>query len=110
MMELIKARCYYLAENSSIIILSAVWMVLILIYDTEEGHIYYESKNDYEWRARACRYGGILMTKYLQQKEDVHLEESPKKYITLCGEGTLEKETGRVFNDYQRDDSYKAFV
>ena len=106
MMELIKARCYYLAEkqqyHNSLSRLDGAY----LIYDTEEGHIYYESKNDYNGGRE--RVGmGILMTKYLQQKEDVYLEESLKKYITYVERELLEKETGRVFNDYQRDDSYK---
>ena len=42
MMELIKARCYYLAEkqqyHNSLSRLDGAY----LIYDTEEGHIYYE--------------------------------------------------------------------
>ena len=88
MMELIKARCYYLAEkqqyHNSLSRLDGAY----LIYDTEEGHIYYESKNDYNGGRE--RVGmGILMTKYLQQKEGCLFRGKPEKVYYLCGEGTF---------------------
>lgn len=77
-----------------------------LIYDNEEGHVYYNRQNDYNG-GRERMAMGLLLAKYLQKHPDEKLNESLQQYILYVERELLDIETGEVFNDYGRDNSYK---
>lgn len=104
--ELTKNRCHFIAENQQCHYSKSGLDGAYLIYDNEEDHMYYNKQNDYNGGRE--RVGmGILIAKYLQCNRDELLEESLKKYIVYIERELFDKETGVVFNDYQRDNSYK---
>lgn len=104
--ELAYKRCHFIAEKQQYHNLDSHLDGAYLIYDNEEKHMYYNPKNDYNGgRERVCM--GILLAKYLQKHQDKMLEESLKKYITYTERELFDEEIGEVFNDYQRDNSYK---
>ena len=77
-----------------------------LVYDNEEGHIFYNKENDYN--AGRERMGmGLLIAQYLQSHEDEELEQSLKKHTEYVIRELTDVETGEVYNDYSRDDSYE---
>jgi len=77
-----------------------------LIYDHEEGHIWYNRQ--YDRNGGRERIGmGLLLAKYLQRHVDDNLDQSLKAYIAYVERELLNAETGEVFNDYGRDNSYK---
>ncbi|MGN0149711.1 MAG: six-hairpin glycosidase [Clostridia bacterium] len=99
-------RCRFIAEKQQYHNPDSQLDGAYLIYDNEEKHMYYHSQNDYNGgRERVCM--GILLAKYLQKHEDKMLEESLKKYIKYTQRELFDAETGEVFNDYQRNNSYK---
>lgn len=104
--ELAYKRCHFIAEKQQYHRSESHFDGAYLIYDNEEKHIYYHPQNDYNGgRERICM--GILLARYLQKHQDKTLEESLKKYIAYTERELFDAETGEVFNDYQRDNSYK---
>lgn len=104
--ELAYKRCHFITEKQQYHNLDSHLDGAYLIYDNEEKHIYYHPQNDYNGgRERVCM--GILLAKYLQRHKNKVLEESLKKYIEYAERELFDAKTGEVFNDYQRDNSYK---
>ncbi len=104
--ELAEKRCRFIAENQQYDNKSSRLDGAYLIYDNEEKHIHYS--RDYDRNGGRERVGmGILIAKYLREHRDAFLEESLKKYIKYVERELLCTETGEVFNDYMRDNSFK---
>lgn len=80
-----------------------------LIYDNEEKHMVYQLRNDYN-SARERVGMGLLIARYLRQgraDEGRMLEKSLKQYTEYVLRELVDPQTGQVFNDMGRDDSYK---
>ena len=106
LMELAKARCHFIADKQQFHKAGSKLDGAYLIYDNEEKHMFYNPKNDYNGaRERVCM--GNLIAGYLRENSDEALEKSLKMYIEYIEREIVDVETGLVFNDYQRDDSYK---
>lgn len=107
--ELVKDRCYFIAGkqqyHGSINKLQGAY----LTYDNEEKHIVYQPENDYNGGRE--RVGmGLLMARYLRQGRpdpDHRIADSLQEYIGYVLRELVDAETGQVFNDIGRDDSYK---
>ncbi len=101
-----------------------------LIYDTEEEHTYYTARNDYN--AGRERVGmGLLITAWLQgrraswnlgekqesrdgrenrereKKLAEEVEKSQQRYMDFVLRELVDGQTGEVFNDFGRDNSYE---
>ncbi len=79
-----------------------------LAYDNEEEMCIYRPANDYNGRERIGM--GNLVTRYLSGqngKVDTALWESLKEYKEYVLRELVDANTGKVYNDMGRDDSYK---
>ena len=91
-----------------------------LIYDTEEEHTYYTARNDDN--AGRERVGmGLLISAWLQENKDVRgqekceeklkltekVERSRQRYMDFVLRELVDEQTGEVFNDFGRDNSYE---
>ncbi len=104
--ELVRARCRFIAEKQQYDAPNSGLDGAFLIYDNEEGHIYYSRENDRNGgRERVCM--GILLARYLQCVHDEIIGESLKKYIWYAERELVDTESGTVYNDYGRDDSFE---
>lgn len=101
---LAQRRCRFLAKNQQYTgegPLNGAY----LAYDNEEERLVYTPENDFNGGRE--RIGmGILMARYLQQKKDENLMDSLEKYRDFVLRELVDKETGCVYNDMERDDSY----
>nr|DAY61026.1 MAG TPA: glycoside hydrolase family protein [Caudoviricetes sp.] len=105
LLALSRARCQFIARNQQYHKKENHLDGALLIYDNEEKHMYYSPENDYN--AARERIGmGILLAKHLQIEQDELLEDCLKKYISYIRREVFDGETGEVFNDYLRDNSY----
>ena len=103
--ELVKSRCYFIAEKQQYNNENSRLNGAYLIYDNEYGHLFYSSNNDDNAaRERVCM--GILIARYLRYKKDCFLNDSLMKYIGFIEREILDRETGEVFNDYMRNNSW----
>lgn len=77
-----------------------------LIYDNEEKHMHYSAQ--YDRNGGRERVGmGLLITEYLKTSGSRELEESLKRYIAYVERELVNTETGEVYNDCGRDNSYE---
>ncbi|MDO5423363.1 MAG: hypothetical protein Q4F41_06520 [Eubacteriales bacterium] len=80
-----------------------------LAYDNEEERLVYTPENDFNGGRE--RIGmGILMARYLQAQQPGScpaLESSLETYTAYVLRELTNPETGQVFNDFGRDDSYR---
>lgn len=103
--KLAESRCSFIAENQQYHNPNSQLNGAYLIYDNEEKHIYYSSNSDRNGgRERVCM--GLLMAKYLQNNKDEKLQKSLEKYIEYIERELFDTETGIVYNDYGRDNSW----
>lgn len=103
--ELAKRRCEFIAEKQQYNNPNSGLDGAYLIYDNEEKHIYYSSESDRNGgRERVCM--GLLIAKYLQNNKDEKLQKSLGKYIKYVERELFDTETGVVYNDYGRDNSW----
>lgn len=104
--QLVSARCHFIAEKQQYNDPGSGLDGAYLIYDNEERHMHYSRENDHNGgRERVCM--GILIAKYLQYDNDKMLESSLKKYIKYVERELIDTESGTVYNDYGRDDSFE---
>lgn len=62
----------------------------------------------YDYNGGRERIGmGLLIALYLQTKHDADMEKSLSDYAEYVRRELVNEETGEVYNDYMRDDSYK---
>lgn len=99
--ELIEKRCEFIVGKQQYHNPSSGLDGAYLCYDNEEKHIYYNI-HDYDG-ARERVVMGILIARYLRKKPNLEFEQSLDKYIKYIEREVFDKETGIVYNDYQRD-------
>ncbi len=104
--ELAKKRCRFIAERQQYHNPDSALDGAYLIYDNEEKHMFYDPQNDYNG-GRERGGMGILIAKYLQKQKSEMLADSLSKYIAYIERELFDVQTGEVFNDYRRDNSYK---
>jgi hypothetical protein len=103
--ELAQKRCTFIAEKQQFRKEGHPLDGAYLIYDTEEGHIVYNHRNDSNGGRE--RIGmGVLIAKYLQSKKDDKLEESLRRYTAFVLRELFNRETGQVYNDIGRCTDY----
>lgn len=104
--ELLKARCQFIAEKQQYHKAGSHLDGAYLIYDNEEKHIYYRIENDFNGgRERICM--GILLARYLQTHDDGQMENSLRQYAEYVERELFDPQTGRVYDDYMRDTTYR---
>lgn len=107
--KLAEKRCYFLAEHQQyhgdIEMLKGAY----LVYDNEEKRYIYRPENDYNGGRE--RIGmGVLLTRYLSEQkgnECSTLRESLAAYKAYVLRELVDEDSGKVYNDMSRDDSYK---
>lgn len=103
--ELAKARCYFIADKQQFHKKDSPLDGAYLCYDNEEHHMFYSHLHDYN-AGRERFTMGILMAKYLQNIPDSYLENSLRQYITFIEREMFDTQTGVVYNDYGRNNSW----
>lgn len=105
-MDLIEKRCNFIAEKQQFLCEGSPLDGAYLIYDNEEQHLHYSAQ--YDRNGGRERVGmALLITKYLTKTRNAELEKSLKKYIEYAERELIDVNTGEVFNDYGRDNSYE---
>lgn len=106
--ELLEKRCRFIADHQQYAGTIRELSGAYLAYDNEENHLVYMSENDYN--AGRERTGmGVLMARFLRQNGIdgyENLQESLKKYREYYLRELVEKDTGLVCNDTDKDNSY----
>lgn len=103
---LAERRCRHIAENSQCLDEKSPLYGAYLIYDNEEGRVYYSHTHDHN--AGRERVGmGLLMAKFLQKHPDAELEKSLMLYRDFVLRELFDEETGEVFNDVGRNNDWK---
>jgi len=103
--ELVRRRCHFIADKQQYNNADSRLDGAYLIYDNEEKHVYYGMEGDFNGGRE--RIGmGVLIARYLQKHEDKRLSDSLDQYIAYVERELFDKETGIVYNDYQRDNSW----
>ena len=104
--ELAEKRCMFIAEKQQFNDPGSMLCGAYLAYDNEEGHIHYSSQ--YDRNGGRERVGmAQLVAEYLKDHRNDKLEESLKKYVEYIERELVDVNTGEVFNDCGRDDSYE---
>lgn len=104
--ELVRSRCRFIIKKQQYHNKNSHLDGAYLIYDNEEGSLFYADANDYNGgRERICM--GILLALYLQSAQDDQAEKSLLKYIDYVKRELVDEDTGEVYNDYMRDNSYE---
>ena len=104
--DLAERRCMFIADHQQYIKENSPLDGAYLIYDNEEGHMYYSTDND--MNAARERIGmALLITKYLEHNRNERLMESLLRYVRFTEREIIDTETGIVTNDYMYDDTYK---
>lgn len=107
--KLAEKRCYFLAKHQQyhgdIEMLKGAY----LVYDNDEKRYIYRPENDYNGGRE--RIGmGVLLTRYLSEQkgnECSTLRESLAAYKAYVLRELVDEDSGKVYNDMSRDDSYK---
>lgn len=107
--KLAEARCRFIAEHQQYMGRLPGLKGAYLAYDNEEQLQVYRPVNDLNGGRE--RVGmGLLMSRYLQQggpDEGHRLEKSLLQYAEFVERELVDPQTGWVYNDIGRDDSYK---
>lgn len=107
--ELAKKRCLFVAGHQQYHGGIDTLQGAYLAYDNEEEMCIYRPENDYNGGRE--RIGmGVLMTRYLSGRsgEEIFLlRDSLDEYREYVLRELVDAETGKVYNDMGRDDSYK---
>ncbi len=103
--ELAYKRCNFIAEKQQYSGRHKNLQGAYLIYDNEEQHMFYNRENDFN--AGRERVGmAILLARYLRSSKNSRLEDSLKKYTGFTLRELVQADTGEVFNDAGKDNSY----
>lgn len=103
--RLVKKRCRFITENQQYHNKNSRLNGAYLIYDNEEHKLHYDSEFDHN--AGRERIGmGVLVATYLQSEKDKDMLESLQLYEDFVYRELYDEETGEVFNDAGRDNSY----
>jgi hypothetical protein len=101
LMELAEARCSFIAEKQQYSEPGSVLDGAYLIYDNEEGHVFYTHKADHN--ASRERVGmGVLIARFLRLRPELQnspMNDSLKKYLEFVMREIFDPETGMVYDD-----------
>lgn len=104
--ELAASRCRFITKKQQYHKDSSRLNGAYLVYDNESNSMFYSPLYDYNGGRE--RIGmGLLIALYLQTKHDADMEKSLSDYAEYVRRELINEETGEVYNDYMRDDSYK---
>ena len=104
--ELAASRCRFITKKQQYHKDSSRLNGAYLVYDNESNSMFYSPLYDYNGGRE--RIGmGLLIALYLQTKHDADMEKSLSDYAEYVRRELVNEETGEVYNDYMRDDSYK---
>lgn len=104
--ELAASRCRFITKKQQYRKDSSRLNGAYLVYDNESNSMFYSPLYDYNGGRE--RIGmGLLIALYLQTKHDADMEKSLSDYAEYVRRELVNEETGEVYNDYMRDDSYK---
>lgn len=104
--QLVKNRCRFIVRNQQYHGTVEALQGAYLTYDNEEKHMVYQPENDYNGGRE--RVGmGLMIAKYLREDREHELEDSLRKYTEYVLRELVDADSGQVFNDIRRDDSYK---
>lgn len=104
--ELTKKRCRFIIENQQFHCRGSQLDGAYLIYDNEEHHMHYSSQ--YDRNGGRERVGmALLIARFLMKHQDAELDASLKKYIEYAERELVDTDTGEVFNDCGRDNSFE---
>lgn len=105
--DLAEKRCRFIVENQQYEGENDRLKGAYLVYDNEENHLVYDHMNDCNYNAGRERVGmGLLVAKYLQKFPNEKMECSLKKYETFVKRELVAINTGEVFNECGKDNSY----
>lgn len=103
---LAERRCRFIIKNQQFHAPQSHLDGAYLIYDNEEGHMYYDARYDYNGGRE--RVGmGLLLAEFLKRQNLPGLEASLRKYRTYVCRELVNPSTGEVYNDAGRDNAYK---
>lgn len=103
--ELIEKRCRFLVEKQQYHQPGTPLDGAFLIYDNEEECQYYSHLDDHNGgRERICM--GILLARFLQIRESHDLKVSLEKYVKYVYRELYDRDTGLVFNDINRNNTW----
>ena len=103
--ELARRRCRFIAKRQQYHRKESGLNGAYLIYDNEEKHLFYSA--EYDFNGGRERVGmGVLIARYLQEHEDKVLSASLDEYVEYVERELFDKETGIVYNEYQRDNTW----
>lgn len=99
-------RCHFIAERQQCHDPFSELDGAYLVYDNETGSQYYGHWNDHNGGRERLGMGATLAL-YLQTHPDPELEASLEQYEAYVMRELFDAETGEVFNDAGRDNSYR---
>lgn len=103
--ELVRARCRFIAQKQQYHRPGSHLDGAYLVYDREEDALFYSPQNDFNGGRE--RVGmGVLLARYLQGHGDPGMEQSLRLYAAYVERELVDRQTGEVYNDYMRDNSY----
>lgn len=103
---LARNRCYFIARHQQYHGKADMLKGAYLIYDTQEGKVYYSHKNDQNGGRERCGMG-VLIARYLQEEKSDELQESLKEYVAYVYRELFDEKTGEIYNDLGRCNDYK---
>ncbi|MDR2135911.1 MAG: hypothetical protein LBO76_04775, partial [Treponema sp.] len=99
--DLAAARCAFIAEKQQYRRLGSPLDGAYLIYDNEEGHLYYSHTGDHNGSRE--RIGmGLLMARFLRSRPGAALENSLRQYVAFVLRELFNSENGAVYDDINR--------
>lgn len=103
--ELAETRCRFLVKKQQYHNPESPLDGCFLIYDNETDQMYYSE--DYDYNAGRERVGmGVLLAACLQKHRTLELEESLEEYTKYVYRELLDEETGTVYNDVRRNNTW----
>lgn len=104
--ELAGRRCNFIADKQQYFGKCKCLNGAYLIYDNEEHRTFYTNRNDFNGGRE--RVGmAILLARYLRNNKDDKLTDSLRKYVDFALRELVDSDTGEVYNDIGKDNSYK---
>lgn len=102
---LVRARCRFIAKKQQYHRKGSHLDGAYLVYDREEDALFYSPQNDFNGGRE--RVGmGVVLARYLQEYQDLYVEQSLRDYTAYVERELVDRQTGEVYNDYMRDNSY----
>lgn len=103
---ILKNRVYFIASKQQYHKAGSPLDGAYLIYDKETNSVYYDSTKSDHNCGRERVVMGVIMACYLQKNKDEFIEHSLLQYITFIRRELFDSDTGIVYNNAQRDNSW----